>query len=78
MHSARLHGVAVGRKRWNRPPRILRHRWLAYGAEMIQRPLSPRIALAILLCLLAAAALAADGAADGDDEAPDAPEEQIA
>ncbi len=45
---------------------------------MIPRPLYPRLALAMLICLLAASALAADGAADDGDEAPDAPEEQIA
>lgn len=45
---------------------------------MIPRPLYQRLALAVLLGLIAASALAADGAADDGDEAPDAPEEQIA
>lgn len=45
---------------------------------MIPSPLFLRLALALLLCLIAAAALAADGAADDGDEAPAAPEEQIA
>ena len=47
-------------------------------AGRVPRPLSTRLALALLLCLIAAAALAADGAADDGDDASDAPEEQIA
>ncbi len=45
---------------------------------MIPRPLYPRLALAVLVCLLAAAALAADRSERDDNEAPDYAEEQIA
>jgi len=46
---------------------------------VIPRPLYPRLALAVLLSLLAAAALAADRSDSGDGEQPDdSGEEQIA
>lgn len=45
---------------------------------MIPRPLFHRLALAILLALLAAAALAADRSDSGDGQPDDSGEEQIA